>query len=132
MTRAPKIAELLNSFQLAAGDIAWAGPATTVGAPDLVRFGQALDDLVEAVGRLVTAGNSPQMYLEGNGLVPFLQRVTEWMDKVGPELKSLIAGLRPLTDAVTASAPRIDLSSLIGQALHETGDDAVKVRVGVK
>ncbi|WP_433680564.1 MlaD family protein [Nocardia sp. CA-119907] len=132
MTRAPKIAELLNSFQLAAGDIAWAGPATTVGAPNLVRFGQALDDLVAAVGRLVTAGNSPQMYLEGNGLVPFLQRVTEWMDKVGPELKSLIPGLRPLADAVTASAPRIDLSSLIGQALHETGDDAVKVRVGVK
>lgn len=132
MTRAPKIAELLNSFQLAAGDIAWAGPATTVGAPNLVRFGQALDDLVAAVGRLVTAGNSPQMYLEGNGLVPFLQRVTEWMDKVGPELKSLIPGLRPLADAVIASAPRIDLSSLIGQALHETGDDAVKVRVGVK
>ncbi|MFE9324552.1 MlaD family protein [Nocardia sp. NPDC052278] len=132
MTRAPKIAELLNSFQLAASDIEWAGPATSIGAPDLVRFGQSLDDLVEAVGRLVTAGNSPQMYLEGDGLVPFLQRVTEWMDKVGPELKSLIPGLRPLADAVTASAPRIDLSSLISQALHETGDDAVKVRVGIK
>ncbi|MFX0574300.1 MlaD family protein [Nocardia nepalensis] len=132
MTRAPKIAELLTSFQFAASDIEWAGPATTVGATNLVQFGQALDDLVEAVGRLVTAGNSPQMYLDGDGLVPFLQRVTEWMDKVGPELKSLIPGLRPLTDAVTASAPRIDLSSLIGQALHETGDDAVKVRVGIK
>ncbi|WP_433194848.1 hypothetical protein ACQP1G_39665 [Nocardia sp. CA-107356] len=34
--------------------------------------------------------------------------------------------------AGTASAPRIDLSSLIGRALHETGDDAVKVRIGVK
>jgi len=51
---------------------------------------------------------------------------------IGPELKSLIPGLRPLTDAVTAGAPRIDLSSLLGQALHETGDNAVKVRVGVK
>ncbi|WP_433599425.1 hypothetical protein ACQPXH_27795 [Nocardia sp. CA-135953] len=49
-----------------------------------------MDDLVEAVGRLVTAGNSPQMYLEDDGLVPFPQRVTEWMDKVGPELKVLI------------------------------------------
>ncbi|MFI6778910.1 hypothetical protein [Nocardia sp. NPDC050412] len=122
----------LNSFQLAASDIEWAGPATSIGAPNLVRFGQSLDDLVEAVGRLVTAGNSPQMYLEGDGLVPFLQRVTEWMDKVGPELKSLLPGLRPLADAVAATAPRIDLSSLISQALHETGDDAVKVRVGIK
>ncbi|WP_327095820.1 MlaD family protein [Nocardia vinacea] len=132
MTRAPKIAELLNGFQLAASDIEWAGPATTIGAPNLVRFGQSLDDLVEAVGRLVTAGGSPEMYLEGDGLVPFLQRVTEWMDKVGPELKSLIPGLRPLADAVTATAPRIDLSSLISQALQETGDDAVKVRVGIR
>ncbi|MFE7801277.1 hypothetical protein [Nocardia sp. NPDC057440] len=41
-------------------------------------------------------------------------------------------GLRPLTDAVTATAPRIDLGSLIGQALHETGDDAIRVRVTVK
>lgn len=72
------------------------------------------------------------MYLEGDGLVPFLQRVTEWMDKVGPKLKSLIPGLRPLADAVTATAPRIDLSSLISQAPQETGDDAVKVRVGIR
>ncbi|MFI9504334.1 MlaD family protein [Nocardia sp. NPDC052566] len=132
MTRAPRIADLLNSFQLAAGDIAWAGPATAAAAPDLVQFGKALDNLVEAVGRLAETGNSPQMYLEGNGLVPFLQQVTEWMDKVGPELRSLLPGLRPLTDAVVGAAPQIDLSALISQALHQTGDDAVRVRVGIK
>ncbi|MEV6139497.1 hypothetical protein AB0L63_26270 [Nocardia sp. NPDC051990] len=72
------------------------------------------------------------MYLDGDGLVPLLHRVTEWMDKAGPELTSLIPGSRPLAEAVTAAAPRIDLSSLISQALHETGDDAVEVRVGIK
>ncbi|MFD0364157.1 MlaD family protein [Nocardia sp. GCM10030253] len=132
MTRSPKIAELLNSFQLAAGDIEWAGPATAAGAPSFVRFGEALDEFVESVGRLIETGNSPEMYLEGNGLVPFLQRLTEWLEKVGPELKSLMPGLQPLTDAVTATAPRIDLGSLISQALHETGDNSVRVRVTVR
>lgn len=131
MTRAPKIAELLNSFQLAAGDIEWAGPATAAAAPAFVQFSKSLDDLVEAVGRLVTDANSPEIYLEGTGLVPFLAKVTEWLEQVGPDLKSLLPGLQPLTQAVTDTAPRIDLSALISQALQETGDDAVKVRVGI-
>ncbi|MEV0294654.1 MlaD family protein [Nocardia sp. NPDC050710] len=132
MSRAPKIAELLRSFQRAARHIEWAGPATAAGAPELVQFGKVLDGLVEAVGRLVAEGNSPQMYLEGNGIVPFLEKITRWLEEVGPELKALIPGLRPLTDAVVSGAPGIDLSALIGQALHETGADTVKVRVAVK
>ncbi|MEV4125620.1 hypothetical protein [Nocardia sp. NPDC049707] len=44
-----------------------------------------------------------------------------------PELGSLVS-----LGAVTAVAPRIDLSSRISQALHETGDDAVEVHVGIK
>ncbi|MFQ6330263.1 hypothetical protein ACLMAL_29585 [Nocardia sp. CWNU-33] len=65
-------------------------------------------------------------------VAPLLNILIIWMAKVGPELKSLMPGLRPLTDAVTATAPRIDLGSLIGQALHETSDDSIKVRVTVK
>ncbi|RJO79379.1 MCE family protein [Nocardia panacis] len=132
MSRSPRIAELLNSFQYAAGDIAWAGPATSAAAPNLVRFGASLEELVEAVGRLVNQPNTPQMYLEGNGLVPFLQQVNERLDKVGPEVRSMLPGLRPLTDSLTATGPEIDISALIAQALAQTGEDAVKVRVTVK
>ncbi|MEV0251328.1 MlaD family protein [Nocardia sp. NPDC050712] len=132
MTRSPKIAELLNSFQYTAKDIDWANPALSQAAPNFVEFGRVLDGLVESVGRLVASGNAPEMYLEGNGLVPFLEQITQWLNEVGPELKSLIPGLRPLTDAVTSSAPKLDLSTLISQALQGTGDDAVRVRVAVK
>ncbi|MGW4739647.1 MlaD family protein [Nocardia xishanensis] len=132
MTRSPKIAELLDSFQLAAADIEWAGPATAAGAPGLVRFGQALDELVEAVGRLVTAQGSPEMYLEGDGVVPFLEKLTAWLREAGPELRALVPGLRPLADAGASAAPRLDLSTLIGQALHSTDDDAIQVRVAIK
>ncbi|MEU8900957.1 MlaD family protein [Nocardia sp. NPDC048505] len=132
MTRSPKIAELLNSFQFAAKDIDWANPALSEAAPNFVEFGKVLDGLVEAVGRLVLSDGAPEMYLEGNGVVPFLERITEWLNEVGPELKSLIPGLRPLTDAIASSAPQLDLSTLISQALQGTDADAVKVRVSVK
>lgn len=132
MTRAPRIAELLNSFQLAASDIAWAGPATAGAAPELVQFGKALNDLVEAVGRLVREPGSPEKYLEGNGLVPFLRQLTDWLNQAGPEIQAMLPALRPLTDTITASAPRIDISTLITQALAQTDDDAVRVRVTVK
>ncbi|MFC9897402.1 MlaD family protein [Nocardia sp. NPDC127579] len=132
MTRSPRIAELLNSFQYTASDIAWADPALSEAAPNFAEFGRVLDGLVEAVGRVVTAAGAPEMYLEGNGLVPFLEQLTRWLEEVGPELKALIPGLRPVTDAVTSSAPALDLSALISQALAGTDADAVRVRVAVK
>ncbi|QIS09482.1 MlaD family protein [Nocardia arthritidis] len=132
MSRAPKIAELFNSFQQAAGDIDWAGPATSDAAPNLVQFEKSLAALVEAVGRLVNTPGNPDVYLQGNGLAPFLAKVTEWLNKVGPDIKEMLPGLRPLTDAITATGPQLDISALISQALQQTGDDAVKVRITVK
>ncbi|ATL66073.1 MlaD family protein [Nocardia terpenica] len=132
MSRSPRIAELLNSFQAAAADIDWAGPATGAAAPEFIRFTKALDDLVAAVGRLVDT-RSPQSYTDGSGLVPFLAKLTDTLKQLGPELRSLAPVLQPLTDATTAAAPRIDISSLITQALDDVGTDgAVRVRVNVK
>ncbi|MBF6269334.1 MlaD family protein [Nocardia farcinica] len=132
MARQPRIAELLTSFQLAAADIDWAGPATSAGAPALVRFGQALDELVEAVGRAMLTEGSPQRYLEDDGLVPFLERLTAWLREAGPEIRALLPGLQPLTGAVAEAGPQLDLSALIEQALAGTAEDAVKVRVAVR
>ncbi|MFE3445256.1 MlaD family protein [Nocardia sp. NPDC059180] len=132
VSREPQIAQLLNDFETVSQDIDWAGPATAAAAPAFTEFAQRLDELVESVGRLIQTGNAPEMYLEGNGLVPFLQRLTEWVHQVGPELASLLPGLQPLADAVTTTAPRLDISALISQALASTDADAVQVRVTVK
>lgn len=132
MTRTPRIADLLNSFQLAAADIEWAGPATSAGAPALVGFGASLDELVEAVGRLVTADGGTDPYLTGDGVVPFLERLTAWLRETGPELREILPGLRPLIDAVVAGGPQLDLSALLSQALAGTDDDAVQVRVAIR
>ncbi|WP_280272147.1 MlaD family protein [Nocardia wallacei] len=132
MSRSPRIADLLNSFQAAAADIDWAGPATSAAAPEFVRFTQTLNDLVGAVGRLVDT-QPATAYTEGTGLVPFLDRLTAALRELGPELKSLAPALQPLTDAGTSAAPRIDISSLITQALDDVDSDgAVRVRVNVK
>ncbi|WP_280268731.1 MlaD family protein [Nocardia wallacei] len=132
MSRSPRIADLLNSFQAAASDIDWAGPATSAAAPEFVRFTETLNELVAAVGRLVDT-QPPETYTEGNGLVPFLAKLTDALKELGPELKSLTPALQPLADAATSAAPRIDISSVITQALDDVGSDgAVRVRVDVK
>ncbi|MFC4377818.1 MlaD family protein [Nocardia halotolerans] len=132
MSRAPAIAELQNNFEYVSGDIAWAGPATTAAAPAFVRLSQVIDQFVESVGRVSAEGGDPEMYLREGGLVPFLTELTARLDELGPELSALLPGLRPLTEAVTATGPQLDLSTLISQALHNTDADAIKVRVAIK
>ncbi|MFF0456936.1 MlaD family protein [Nocardia africana] len=132
MSRSPRIADLLNSFQAAAADIEWAGPATGTAAPAFVRFTHALNDLVAAVGRMVDARPAGS-YTEGNGLAPFLAKLSDRLAQLGPELKSLGPALAPLAEATTASAPGIDISALITQALDHVGTDGtVRVRINVK
>lgn len=132
MFREPQVADLLNNFETVSEDIAWAGPATAEAAGEFVVFAQRLDDFVESVARLVDTGEMPRMYLEDNGLVPFLQRLTDRLREIGPELAALLPGWRPLVDSLTTAAPRVDISSLIDQALRSTDEDSVRVRVGLK
>ncbi|MFI6867834.1 MlaD family protein [Nocardia sp. NPDC050406] len=132
MSREPKIASLLNSFQAAASDMAGMGPATAAAAPAFVEFSHALTQLTEAVGRLVDGQPGPQDYVADDGLASFLARLSEWLQQVGPELKTLAPALQPLADAARSTGPQLDISSLIAQALAATGDDAVRVRVNVK
>ncbi|MGW6124027.1 MlaD family protein [Nocardia sp. NPDC055165] len=130
MSRAPAIGELQNNFEYVSGDIGWAGPATSAAAPAFIRLSQVIDQFVESVGR-ATEGD-PQMHLREGGLVPLLEQLSAKLNELGPELSALLPGLRPLTESVTATAPQLDLSELIAQALHNTDADAVKVRVAIK
>ncbi|MCU1642658.1 MAG: hypothetical protein JWN03_2933 [Nocardia sp.] len=131
-SREPKIAQLLNSFQAAASNMNGIGEATAAAAPAFVQFAQSLNDLVAAVGRLVDRAPGPQAYVDGNGLAPFLAKLTDWLQQAGPELKTLAPQLQPLADAARTTGPQIDISSLISQALASTGDGAVRVQVNVK
>ncbi|MFE3054944.1 MlaD family protein [Nocardia sp. NPDC059239] len=132
MSREPKIAQLLNSFQTAASNIDGMGEATAAAAPAFVLFEQSLEELINAVGRLVDRAPGPQAYVSGNGLAPFLAKLTEWLQQAGPELKTLAPQLQPLADAARTAGPQLNISSLISQALASTGDGAVRVQVGVK
>lgn len=132
MSREPKIAQLLNSFQVAASNVDGIGAATAAAAPAFVQFEQSLEELINAVGRLVDRAPGPQVYVEGNGLAPFLAKLTDWLQQAGPELKTLAPQLQPLADAVRTTGPQINLSSLISQALASTDDGAVRLQVTVK
>ncbi|MVU75679.1 MCE family protein [Nocardia sp. ET3-3] len=132
MSREPKIAQLLNSFQVAASNMDGIAAGTAAAAPAFEQFEQSLEALVNAVGRLVDGTPGPQTYVEGNGLAPFLARLTEWLKTAGPELKTLTPQLQPVVDAARTAGPQINISSLITQALASTGDDAVRVQVNVK
>ncbi|MFI1917495.1 MlaD family protein [Nocardia sp. NPDC020380] len=131
-SREPKIAQLLNSFQVAASNMDGIGAATAAAAPAFVQFEQSLEELINAVGRLVDRAPGPQVYVEGNGLAPFLAKLTDWLQQAGPELKTLAPQLQPLADAVSTTGPQINLSSLISQALASTDDGAVRLQVTVK
>ncbi|MBL1078148.1 MCE family protein [Nocardia sp. 2] len=132
MSREPKIAQLLNSFQAAAFDMAGIPEATAAAAPAFVRFEQSLEELIDAVGRLVDRAPGPQVYVDGDGLAPFLAKLTDWLQQAGPELQTLAPQLQPLVDAARTAGPQINISSLISQALASTGDGAVRVQVNVK
>ncbi|MFE3191017.1 MlaD family protein [Nocardia sp. NPDC059240] len=132
MSREPKIAQLLNSFQAAASNMSGIGEATGAAAPAFVQFEQSLEQLINAVGRLTDRAPGPQADVSGNGLAPFLAKLTEWLQQAGPELKTLAPQLQPLADAARTAGPQINLSDLISQALASTGDGAVRVQVGVK
>ncbi|WP_280382679.1 MlaD family protein [Nocardia wallacei] len=132
--RAPRIGELLRDLQTIAPDMADAGPAMTVARPPLVEFGDRVDAIAEAIGRLFRTGDAPRMYQQDMGLVPFVERLGPWIEEVGPQLAPLAPMLQPLVHAVVSVLPRIDLGGLISAALASTGpgDGAIHLRIAVK
>ncbi|MFF2083962.1 MlaD family protein [Nocardia sp. NPDC058176] len=116
MSRSAVLGSLLADLERITPDMAWTGPSFAAAAPRFTEFGQRVEEIAEAVQRLVITGDAPRMYTEGHGLVPFLDELTEWVDRAGPELAPLAPALQPLADAATAAVPQLDLSALIGSA----------------
>ncbi|MBF6175941.1 MlaD family protein [Nocardia blacklockiae] len=132
--RSPAIGGLLADLQGIAPRMDQAGPAMSAAAPPFIDFGHRVDDIAEAIGRLFRTGDAPRMYVEDNGLVPFVDRLGRWIQEIGPDLAPLAPILKPLVDTLVAVVPRIDLSGLISSALAATGpgDGAIHLQLTVK
>lgn len=110
--------------------LAWAGPAA---APPFVRFAGRVDEIANALYRLFDAGSGdPMMYVRPPGLVPTMERMSGWMNQVGPEIAPLVPVLKPLTDDLADSVPRVDLSRLIHAAVESTTPGALSLRIYVR
>lgn len=131
-SRAEALGRTVSDLQRIAPDMDWTGPAMAAAAPPFVEFGDRVDEIAEAVGRLFDTGDSPRMYLEGHGLVPFLHELTAWIDSAGPDLAPIAPLLVPLRDIALQAFPRIDIGALIESAVAGLDPDAVHLRIALK
>jgi virulence factor Mce-like protein len=131
--RAAAVGGTWAELQKIVTDMDWAGPAMSAAGPRFAEFGYRVGDITASVARLFETGDSPRMYVEGDGLVPFLERLTVYIDKAGPDLQPLAPALAPVVDELVGLAPRIDLGGLISQTLDGLDDQgALRVRITVK
>ncbi len=133
LSRMPAIAQLLTELQSISPGLAAVGAQVESAAAPWVRFGTRVDAIAQAIERISNVGDTPRMYLEGNGLEPFLLQVGTYLDKIGPDLQVLAPALQPLAQSATRSIPTIDLGRLIEQALVSTSPDGrLKLAITVK
>ncbi|WP_067540414.1 MlaD family protein [Nocardia crassostreae] len=133
LNRMPQIRRLLINAQLPGSDIAWAGQQLADAGPHWGDFGAKVRQVADAVEVLISARPVPGAYVNGTGLLPFLNELTDYIDRVGPDLQRLYPTLAPLADRAGASLQGVDLSALIAQALNSvTPDGAIRLRVGLK
>ncbi|WP_225732380.1 MULTISPECIES: MlaD family protein [unclassified Nocardia] len=133
LSRTQTIRDLLDELQKPATDLDWAGAALSAASGPWAGFGPKISEGAAAIGRLATTGQIPDDYLTGTGLIPFAERLTQWLHRAGPDLQTLAPALQPLLTTATGVAGRIDLSALITQALATTSDDgALHLQITIK
>ncbi|MBL1074248.1 MCE family protein [Nocardia sp. 2] len=138
LARTDVIRQMLIALQANATDMAWSGPALTEASAPWATFGPRVVDVAASIARVIRAGNVPDSFVEDTpggelGLAPMLVELTRRVDAMGPELSPLIPVLQPLLDLVPPLVGRLDLSSLLTQALHATSPDGtLRLQINVK
>ncbi|MBF6137185.1 MCE family protein [Nocardia puris] len=132
LSRSPAIRGILANLQTMGADMAWAGPGMAAAGPLWEEAGAWGALIADAIARLARIGNMPDDYVQGNGIVPFLSNVADYLGRIGPDLRNLAPAVQPLADSAKTSMPQIDISDLIARALSVTGEDALHVRIGIK
>ncbi|NKY61030.1 MlaD family protein [Nocardia flavorosea] len=130
LSRLPAMRQLLTDLQDVGSDMAWVEPSARASAPLWTLFAQRFSEIVDSLAGISNVGDTPAMYLEGDGLVPVLSGVTEWLEREGPGLAELAPVLRPLA---APAGPSMDISALITQALGSVGaDGSVHLQITVR
>lgn len=123
-SREPKLRALLENAQVPGPDVAKAGADLIAAAPQWAAFGAKSKDIVDSLQELLHARRIPEAYTTNNGLLAFLPKVKEFLNRVGPELVQLYPALEDWLDWAIGEVPgSINLSNLVDQALHSTGPD---------
>ncbi|MEV5840187.1 MlaD family protein [Nocardia sp. NPDC052112] len=133
LSRTPQIRGLLTDLQTMGGDMDWTGPSMAAAGPLWGQLGTRIDGLTQVIANFVRHSQIPGQYTDGDGLVPFLNYVSAYLDKIGPDLKTLAPAIAPLATTATNAVPRIDISALISQALDATtADGSIPLRIHIK
>ncbi|MET9485283.1 MULTISPECIES: MlaD family protein [unclassified Nocardia] len=130
LSRAPQIRNLLTNAQVPGPDVAGAGADMAAAGPQWGEFGAKVRGVVESLQHLLDARPVPDAYDTGTGLLPFLGSLTDYVDKIGPDLRTLFPLVQPLMAHGAAALPGVDLSALIAQALRGVSPDgAVRLQI---
>ncbi|MBY8863422.1 MlaD family protein [Nocardia sp. CA2R105] len=133
LSRTPQIHSLLTDLQTMGGDMSWTGPSMAAAGPLWGLLGTRFDGLTEVIGDFVRHNRNLGQYTDGNGLIPFLNYTSAYLDKIGPDLKTLAPAIAPLVATTTNTVPHIDLSALISQALDATtADGSIPLQIHLK
>lgn len=123
-SREPQLRALLKNAQVPGPDVAKAGADLIAAAPQWADFGVKARGLVDSLQILLHARPVPEAYTTNNGLLDFLPKLKEYLNRVGPELVQLYPALEQWLDWAIGEVPgSINLSALVDQALHSTRPD---------
>ncbi|MFE6925451.1 MlaD family protein [Nocardia sp. NPDC057663] len=133
LSRTPQIRSLLTDLQTMGSDMDWTGPSMAAAGPLWGELGVSIDGLTEVIAEFVRRSEIPGQYTGGDGVIPFLNDVSAYLDTIGPDLKTLAPAIAPLAATATNAVPPIDISALIAQALDATtADGSIPLRIRLK
>lgn len=130
LARTPQIRALLINAQVPGPDVAVAGAQMAEAGPLWGQFGVKVSEVVASLEVLLNARPVPEAYTEGNGLVAFLPRVTDYINRIGPDLQRLYPVVSPLIINAGNSLQNVDISALIAQAVDSVSPDgAIRLQI---
>ncbi|WP_040690162.1 MlaD family protein [Nocardia vinacea] len=132
LSRTDTIRQLFADMQAMGANMDWLGPSLSTAGPQLGLFGTSLTEIVES-GSVLSKKQPVPNYFTGDGLVPFLDNLTDLLNKIGPGLAPLAPVLQPVVTDAVARSPHVDISALISQALQSIDPDGtLHFRIHVK
>ncbi|WP_238815350.1 MlaD family protein [Nocardia brasiliensis] len=133
ISRSPQIRDILTNAQAPGPDLALAGAQMAEGGVQFGEFGVKVNEVVKSLQRLLDARPVPDAYTEGNGLIPFVSKLTDHLDRIGPDAQRLYPVIGPLLTRAATAVPGIDLSALIAQALASVSPDGtIRLQLDIK